>query len=138
MTHLKKLLGNQQGEAGMLSFMYIFLMLLIFAYLGIDIYGYMVTKQNLTLAVNETLEIVKAENGYDHTTKQSFDDFIIKLGLDPSKVTVTATNKTVQRGTPVEVVASTKYEAKGLKPFGNTLNLDIEVKANGLAHAFIR
>jgi hypothetical protein len=130
--------NNNKGAADILMLLYSIPIIIIIMYLSIDMYGYMSTKQKIQLAVNETLEVVKAENGFTNETKLIFDEFASKLGLNPSKIQVTGTAALVQRGTPVEVLATTIYEARGLKPLGKTLVFNIKVNANGLVSTQIR
>ncbi|MGG1878807.1 DUF4320 family protein [Paenibacillus cisolokensis] len=138
---MKKLLAplkNNGGAVGSIPLMFFMLIASIFLYLGIDLYGYIVQQQKLTVATNELLEVVKAENGYDSVNREQFDRLIQKSGIDPTRVTLTATPKRVARGETVEIETSMVYECIGLKPFGETVKLPIRVKANGLAHTFFR
>ena len=134
---LTRWLQEEKGE-GSITFLYTFFLLLIFMYILLDLFGYGSTWLKMNAAANETLEIVKSENGFDQTTRASFMQFASAVGLDPSKITVTGTSKTVQRGTPVEVVATMPYEIKGIRPFGVTLTIPVKVKVTGLAHRYIR
>lgn len=111
---------------------------LVFIYLITDIYGYIATKQNLKRALSETLTIVKAENGYDNSTRIIFDGIAAKLGLKTGAITVSGTPKTVQRGDLVELNANTEYVVKGLKPLDHELTVPIEITVSGLAHTKIR
>lgn len=134
---MRRLLNNK-GGVDSLPLMFFLLVACIFVYLFVDIYGYISLKQKITMAANEMIEIMKAENGFDATNKQQFDNFVQKLGLDPLKISVNGTPKLVQRGTAIDFVARMEYECVGLKPFGKTVKIPIEVTANGLAHTFIR
>ncbi|MDD4048610.1 MAG: hypothetical protein PHI90_07315, partial [Clostridia bacterium] len=96
-------------------------------------------KNNLKQAVDETIILMKADNGYDDTvTRQYFDNIVLKLGLDTTKITLSGTPKIVQRGELMELKASTAYEVKGLRPFNHNITLNIIVHSEGLAHAKVR
>lgn len=141
MKILKRLiapLSNQRGAIGSIQTIFFIFVASIFLYIGIDVYGYVSLQQKLTLANNELLEIIKAENGYDASNRTQYDDLLRKIGVDPSKVTLTATPKLVQRGESVEIESSIVYECIGLKPLGQTVRVPITVKVNGLAHTFFR
>lgn len=131
-------LRNNRGAVGSIPLMFFMLVAAIFLYLGIDLYGYIVQQQKLTVATNELLEVVKAENGYDSVNREQFNRLIQKSGIDPARVTLTATPKLVERGNTVEVEASMEYECIGLKPLGKTVKLPIRVKQDGLARTFFR
>lgn len=141
MNVLKRLtvpINNNHGAVGSIQTIFFIFVASIFLYIGIDAYGYVSLQQKLTLANNELLEIVKAENGYDASNRTQYDDLLRKIGIDPNEVTLTATPKLVQRGESVEVESSIVYECIGLKPLGQTVRVPINVKANGLAHTFFR
>lgn len=131
-------LSNSRGAVGSIPLMFFMLVAAIFLYLGIDLYGYIVQQQKLTVATNELLEIVKAENGYDSINREQFDKLVQKSGIDPAKVTLSATPKQVERGGTVVVEARMVYECIGLKPLGKTVELPIRVKQDGLARTFFR
>lgn len=131
-------LRNNCGAVGSIPLMFFTLVAAIFLYLGIDLYGYIVQQQKLTVATNELLEIIKAENGYDSANREQFNRLIQKSGIDPARVTLTATPKLVERGNTVEIEASMEYECIGLKPLGKTVKLPIRVKQDGLARTFFR
>lgn len=131
-------LRNNRGAVGSIPLMFFVMVASVFLYLGIDVYGYISQQQKLTIAGNELLEVIKAENGFDAVNREQFDRLLQKTGIDPSKVTLTATPKRVDRGDPVTVEASMVYECIGLKPLGKTIKLPIRVETNGLAHTFFR
>ncbi|RAI89603.1 uncharacterized protein DUF4320 [Paenibacillus pabuli] len=131
-------LRNNRGAVGSIPLMFFVMVASVFLYLGIDVYGYISQQQKLTIASNELLEVIKAENGFDAVNREQFDRLLQKTGIDPAKVTLTATSKRVDRGDPVTVEASMVYECIGLKPLGKTVKLSIRVEANGLAHTFFR
>ena len=131
-------LRNNQGAVGSIPLMFFVMVASVFLYLGIDVYGYISQQQKLTIASNELLEVIKAENGFDAVNREQFDRLLQKTGIDPAKVTLTATPKLVARGETVVVEASMVYECIGLKPLGETVKLPIRVQANGLAHTFFR
>lgn len=131
-------LKNNRGAVGSIQTIFFIFVASVFLYIGIDVYGYVSLQQKLTLANNELLEIIKAENGYDASNRTQYDDLLRKIGIDPSKVTLTATPKLVQRGESVEIESSIVYECSGLKPLGQTVRVPITVKVNGLAHTFFR
>lgn len=135
-----KYLKNERGDGGGIVLLISIFFFCIMAYLGVDIYGYVNLKQNMNLAANETMEIFKAENIFDDTTRDQFNTFISKLGVDPDKVTITASpeGNMVQRGDPVEIKVFATYECRALVPLGYTITFPAEVTVNGLAHTFVR
>ncbi|SEL30608.1 DUF4320 family protein [Paenibacillus sp. OK003] len=131
-------LRNNIGAVSSIPLMFFVMIASVFLYLGIDAYGYISQQQKLTIASNELLEVIKAENGFDPVNREQFDRLLQKTGIDPAKVTLTATPKLVARGDTVVVESSMVYECIGLKPLGKTVKLPIRVQANGLAHTFFR
>jgi hypothetical protein len=129
---------DQRGLSETMLIIYSLFFLMIFAVLYVDLYGYFYTKNNLKQAVDETLTLMKFENGFDHRIETYFTNIAGKLGLDASKIKLAGTPKTVQRGVPVELTAELDYEVKGLKPLNKPLTVKIVVRAEGLAHNKIR
>ncbi|NLO76570.1 MAG: DUF4320 family protein [Clostridia bacterium] len=129
---------NQHGFSETTVIIYSLLVFMIFAVLYVDLYGYFYTKNNLKQAVDETLTLVKFENGFDDRTRNYFENIAAKLGLDASKINLQGTPKTVQRGDPLELVASTYYEVRGLRPLNHPITVQIVVRSHGLAHSKIR
>ncbi len=129
---------NRQGLAEITPLVYSLFILMMFAVLYVDLYGYFYLKNNLRQAVDETLTMMKAENGFDERTRGFFEQAARKLGLDPTRVGLQGTPKPVQRGDPVELSASTDYEIRGLRPLNKTLKVQITVHSVGLAHTKIR
>lgn len=132
-THLM----GQAGE-GILSGLYTMLILTMIFFIGIDIAGYTGTMWKLRNACNETLTLMKMENGFDSNTVTTFYDFLRKQGLDTSRVTVTGTPKTVQRGDLITISARTPYELRALRPFNQVLSFEVRVEMSGLAQDFVR
>ncbi|NHN34884.1 DUF4320 family protein [Paenibacillus sp. S3N08] len=130
--------SNQRGESQSIFIPFLVLILAIFIYIGVDVYGYIMTKQYLKDTVNETLDIAKAENGFDSSTRASFDDLASKYGLNPNNITIQATPKTVQRGSSIEIRAHTTYEVHALRPFGQTITMPVDVYRTGFALTYIR
>jgi hypothetical protein len=146
MVKLKKLVldiiergkKNQRGFSETTVIVYSLLVFMIFAVLYVDLYGYFYMKNNLKQAVDETLTLVKFENGFDDRTINYFENIAAKLGFDASKINLQGTPKTVQRGEPVELVASIDYEVRGLRPLNYPITVQIVVRSHGLAHSKIR
>lgn len=139
--HFMKLIRPFRNNKGISQALLIPITLAIFvllAYVSVDVFGYFSVRNKLNTAVNEQLEIMKVENGYDSASRSQFDTFVTKLGIDPSKVTVRATSKTVQRGDPLSIEAEMDYETIALKPLGQSFSWRIVAKSNGLAHRLIR
>jgi hypothetical protein len=130
--------NNQRGFSETTVIIYSLFLFMIFAVLYVDLYGYFYTKNNLKQAVDETLTLIKFENGFDDSTKSYFHNIAAKLGLDASKIDLQGTPKTVQRGEPVELIASIAYEVRGLRPLNYPLTVQIVVRSQGLAHSKIR
>jgi len=130
--------NNQYGFSETTVIIYSLFLFMIFAVLYVDLYGYFYTKNNLKQAVDETLTLVKFENGFDENTKNYFRNIAAKLGLDARNINLQGTPKTVQRGEPVELTASIAYEVRGLRPLNYSLTVQIVVRSQGLAHRKIR
>lgn len=137
---LKLPLRNQRGGiAGTLSIIFSILVSCTLLYCSVDLYGYWSQRQKLVIGANELMEVMKAESGYSISNRRQFDDMLITMGLDPSKVTISeATPKTVQRWETLTLTVQMNYETIGLKPLGKSLTLPIHVSADGLARTFIR
>lgn len=129
---------NERGEGNVIAVPFLVLIIAILLYIGVDVYGYIRTIQKVNSVCTETLEIMKAENGFDNTTRQFFDDLAIKHGLDPSIIQIQATPKLVQRGMVVEITARTTYAVHAFRPFGREITQDVRGHAVGLAQTFIR
>lgn len=134
----RKIKRDQQGFSETMLIVYALLIFMIFAVMYVDLYGYFYTKDNLKQAVDETLTLMKFENGFDQGTISYFNTMASKLGLNASAITLNGTPKTVQRGDIVELTASLDYEVKGLKPLNYPIKINITVRAEGLAHNKIR
>lgn len=134
----RKIKRDQQGFSETMLIVYALLIFMIFAVIYVDLYGYFYTKDNLKQAVDETLTLMKFENGFDQGTISYFNTMASKLGLNASDITLNGTPKTVQRGDIVELTASLDYEVKGLKPLNYPIKINITVRAEGLAHNKIR
>lgn len=133
-------LRNQRGAiASTVTTMFSILVASILIYCCIDVYGYISLRQKVVIAVNEEMEVMKAENGFSQVNRQSFDRLLRGQGIDPSKVTITeATPKTVQRGETLVFKAHMDYDIIALKPLGKSLHVPINVQTVGLAHKYIR
>ncbi|MDD4049289.1 MAG: hypothetical protein PHI90_10860, partial [Clostridia bacterium] len=81
--------SDNRGLSETIAIVYSLLIFMVFAVLYVDLYGYFYTKNNLKQAVDETIILMKADNGYDDTvTRQYFDNIVLKLGLDTTKITL--------------------------------------------------
>lgn len=134
---LNQFIKSDEGD-GFITFLFIALICMIFAVIAVNVIQYNMIKSNMKTAANETLQIMKVENGADITTKEKFDDLLRKMGSDPAAVTFTATPKQVQRGDFVEITATREYNVFALKAIGVNYNITITVHVSGLAHKFIR
>lgn len=130
-------LKGEKGE-GFIAFLFIALICMIFAVIAINVIQYNMIKTNMKTAANETLQLMKVENGADITTREKFNDLLEKMGSDPDVITFTATPKLVQRGDIVEITATREYNVWALKAIGINYNITIKVHVSGLAHKFIR
>lgn len=128
---------GEKGE-GIVSFLFLVLISLILMLISVSIYQAYTIQGNLQTACTETLQLMKVENGSDAATKTKFDSLLTKLGMNPRHVTYEATNKTVQRGDPLEVQASTVYPIFALRAVGVNTTVTLSAKATGFAHKYIR
>ena len=130
---------NQRGDMNAIGTLFIIFVMVIFIFVGIDVYGYMSTKNKLTQAAQETLEIMKSDGGFDYDTREFFYDYARKRGLDLTTITVVGTPKLVQRGNSIELKTSSIYVLKALKPLGlGELKWDVNVSVDGLARTYFR
>lgn len=129
-----------KGESGELTLTLIFSVLIAFILIGCGVTAtqYSIVKSNLKNGANETLQVMKLENGADATTHRIFNDFMRSYGMDPNHITFVATPKTVQRGDSVQIDVSTPYKLWILKIIGYDQTVTITAHASGLAHKFIR
>jgi hypothetical protein len=134
----RRIKNDEHGFSETMLIVYSLLIFMIFAVIYVDLYGYFYTKNNLKQAVDETLTLMKFENGFDRETINYFNTMAAKLGLNAGEITLKGTPKKVQRGDLVELTASLDYEVKGLKPLNYPININITVHAEGLAHDKIR
>ncbi|MNW65690.1 hypothetical protein D3C74_440940 [compost metagenome] len=115
------------------------LMALILSVGAVDIYGYQMTKSNLKTTVNESLQVMKVENGAGENFRKRFDELLRLNGIDPARVKVQATPQMVQRGDLVEITATIEdYYILILKAIKVPTKTQIRVHASGLAHKYIR
>lgn len=133
----REILHEEKGE-GIISALYTMLLLTIIFFIGIDIFGYTGSVWKLRNACNETLTLMKIENGFDSATERAFYEFLQKQGLDISRVEVSGTGKLVQRGDLVTISATTPYVLRSLRPFDKELKFNIKVQMSGLAQDFVR
>lgn len=138
---IKQFLSGEKGDGGawvvgaIVGFYVVFLIVAA----GTDSVVQNIIRGNLKNAANETLQMMKVENGADSGTRQRFNELLEDFGIDPTKVTFSATPKTVQRGDKVEITAIMQYERKSMRLLGaSNITVPIEVHASGLAHKYIR
>ncbi|RUT38686.1 DUF4320 family protein [Paenibacillus anaericanus] len=137
-NRFKKVL-NQRGDINAIGVLFVIFIIVIFIFGSIDIEGYMSTHKKLSQAADETIEIMKAEGGFDTSTREFFLDYCRKKGLDVSSITIEATPKLVQRGSDLEIRASTTYILKAFKPLGlGELIWPVHIKVEGLSRTYFR
>lgn len=135
---LLKFHNNQRGEA-VFTFPLVVAMLLIMTCIGTNIAQYGLVALNLKSITNETLQIVKFENGSDADTRQKFYDLVKKHNMNPSEVTYSATSKLVQRGDPVSVTATTTFHVWAMALIGvDNYTVPVVSTSYGLAYKYIR
>lgn len=135
---IKLFVASERGDS-IPWVLFILLLVLLFAVGAVDIYGYQMTKSNLKTTVNESLQVMKIENGAGDTFRKRFDELLKINGIDPSRVKVQATPQMVQRGDKVEITATIDdYEILILKAINVPTKTQIRVHASGLAHKYIR
>jgi hypothetical protein len=136
-SRIKTFFIDEKGD-GIITILFSILISLILLLLAVTVVQYSMIKSSMKTAVNETLQIIKVENGADSTTKAKFEALLVKMKIDPARVTYKATPKLVQRGDPVEVSASIDYNVFALKALGVDYTVTIKVRADGLAHKYVR
>jgi len=134
---LRAIFQGQAGE-GILTGLYSMLLATMIFFIGIDIAGYTATVWKMRNACTETLTLMKVENGFDSNTKQLFYELVQKQGLDSSRVEVSGTAKSVQRGEQVTLRATAPYILRALRPIGQELSFQVKVEITGLAQDFLR
>ncbi|MCY9542847.1 DUF4320 family protein [Paenibacillus alvei] len=138
-SKLRYLLQSEKGGLdGVFSLLFGIMFFCIFMLLSVSAYQGYVIRDNLKTASSEVLQIMKVENGADGSTRSRFDELLRKMGMDPSKVSFSATPKLVQRGDALDVEASVDYNVFALKAIGVDYSVKIKVHVSGLAHKFIR
>lgn len=133
----KKFLKDEKGD-GVFTFLIAILISMILMLIAVSIYQAYSINRYLDTAASETLTIMKFQNGADSNTEAQFKDLIKRSGLDPNKVSIYATPKTVQRGESIELKATYPYRVFALKAIGVDYEIQIQAKATGLAHKFVR
>jgi len=128
---------SERGD-GWLSILFIMLICCILGLTSVSVVQYVMIRSNLRTAANETLQIMKVDNGADSQTRTTFDALLRKMGMEPSKVSFTASPKTVQRGDVLDLTVVRDYNVFALKAIGVELTVPIQVHVSGLAHKFIR
>ncbi|BFH18233.1 hypothetical protein J6TS7_20810 [Paenibacillus dendritiformis] len=138
MNKVRAILRSERGDITSLSVTIGILVALMLLIVLIEAFGYGRTHNKLQLASNDTLDLMKAQNGFDAKLRSQFYDFAELQGLERSKVTVNATTGPVQRGQIVEIHAKTQYTFVALRPLGQEITMDVNVSLSGLASTFLR
>jgi len=134
-----KRIFNQRGDVNSLGVLFSVFVIVIFIFAGIEIEGFRSTHHKLSQAADETLEIMKAEGGFDSTTREFFLEYCRKKGLDVSTISIEATPKLVQRGGDLVVKASTVYVFKAFKPLGmGEITWSVNAEVEGLSRTYFR
>lgn len=129
---------GERGD-GVIPFLFITLIALILMLISVSIYQAYTIRGNLQTACNETLQLMKVDNGADSKTKDRFDTLLTKMGMNPKQIDYDATPKgDLNRGDSVEISASTNYKVFALKAVGMNVEVPITAKAIGFAHKYIR
>ena len=134
---MNKLLKDEKGE-GIISGLFIMLILFIVFFVGIDIAGYISTSWKLRNACNEALTMMKMDNGYNAEIENSFLNFASAQGLNIGEVVVTGHPHKAQRGEPVTIQVTYPYKLQSLRPLGQALQFQVRVEMTGMAQDFIR
>ncbi len=128
---------SERGD-GIISIFFLLLIVLIISLITVSIIQYVMIRSNLRTAANEVLQVMKVENGADQATRARLDGLLQSMGMNPAKVSFTATPKPVQRGDLLEVTAIREYNVFALKAVGVNYTVPIQVHVSGLAHKFYR
>ena len=134
---LRSLLQEQAGE-GLFTSLYVILILAVIMFAAVEVASYSMSAWKLYGAMGEIMEIMKSENGLDSAGERRFRELTVSLKLDDLGLSVSGTPKTAQRGDLLELRVTGRYKVRCLKPFGKELVAPINMKLNGLAHAYIR
>ena len=131
---------NTEKGSSWLSGLFTLLILTMVFLLGIEIACYFITYGKLRVAANETMALMKLENGFDSSIEQYFYDFLKIQGLDPlqAQVKVKGTPTRVQRGEILTLKTEMPYQFRALRPMGREYQLTLRVTVFGLAQEFIR
>ncbi|GAC42084.1 DUF4320 family protein [Paenibacillus popilliae] len=138
MNKALNIIKNERGDILGLGTFLGLLVATIIIFAAIEFYGMIVTYDKLKLAGEDTLELMKAQNGFNGDLGNKFYNIVEKLGLDRTKVEVTGTIGPVQRGEIIELHASTPYSFIAFRPFGQELTSDIKINLSGLARTYLR
>ena len=128
---------RQSGE-GMISGLYVMLVLAIVLFLAVEIASYSMSAWKLYGAASEIMEMMKSENGFDAAMERRFRELTKALNLDDLDIRIVGTAKTVQRGDMLELSVRGNYRIRSLRPFGRELNATVSLRLHGLAHTYIR
>lgn len=132
-----QILRGEKGES-LITALYTILLLTQIFFFGIDIAAYTGTAWKLRNACSETLTLMKIENGFDSRTEEVFYRLLQNQGLDISRVEVSGTAKSVQRGEQVTIRAVVPYVVRSLRPFDKELRFFIRVEMTGLAQDYVK
>ena len=127
----------QSGE-GLLSGLYVMLILAIVLFLAVEIAAYGMSAWKLYGACDEIMAMMKAENGLDSAMALRFRELTVTLRLEHLNIRLEGTPKTVQRGDILELRAEGRYPIRSLRPFGKEFSVAIGLRLHGLAHTYIR
>ena len=134
---MKNLCRSQSGE-GIISGLYVMLVLAIILFTAVEVVSYSMSAWKLYGACAEVMELMKAENGLDREIEQHFYTLAEALQLENLGVRLEGTPKTVQRGDLLELRAEGHYKVYSLRPFGQELRVPVNMRLHGLAHTYVR
>ena len=134
---MMRLYREQSGE-GLLSGLYVMLVLAIILFIAVEITAYGVSTWKLYGACDEIMAMMKAENGLDNAMVLRFRELMTALRLDHLDIRLEGTQKMVQRGDLLELKAEGRYPIRSLRPFGREFSITIGLRLHGLAHTYVR
>ncbi|MCL1848430.1 MAG: DUF4320 family protein [Clostridiales bacterium] len=132
-----RLIHGQSGE-GIMSGLYIILILAILLFTAVEVAAYSMSAWKLYSAAGEVMEMMKSQNGLDGAMEQRFRELAAALHLDDLDLRLEGTPKTAQRGDLLELRVQGRYKIRSLRPFGQELSVGLRMRLYGLAHTYIR
>lgn len=131
------IIKNNKAE-GIITGLYTLLVLSIILMIGIEILSFGMTGWKVYTAGSEIMELMKAENRLTASMKREFVSMTNELNLSYCNLSVSGTEKLMQRGDILNLYITGEYPINSLSVLGQNFYIPINVHITGLAHSYIR